>query len=64
MKASEVKCRKCGQDAMQASERGAYLGRVNPKGEVPCIMECVPSCEHKHGNQDDALLGAIFDQKN
>jgi len=59
MKVSEVKCRKCQQDAMQASRRGAYLERVNPKGETPWIMECFPSCEHKHGNQDDALIHAI-----
>jgi len=59
MKISDIKCRKCGQDANQAAKRGAYLGRVNPKGETPIIMECVPSCMHKHGNQDDALIHAI-----
>ena len=59
MKISEVKCRKCGQDANQAAQRGAYLGRVNPKGETPCISQCKPSCEHKHGNPADALIRAI-----
>lgn len=59
MKAGDIKCRKCGQDAMQAADRGAWLERVSPKGIKPMIMECAPSCEHKHGNQDDALLGAI-----
>ena len=59
MKANEVKCRKCGQDAMQAASRGAYLARVNPKGETPAINECVPTCEHKHGTEGDAVLHAI-----
>ena len=45
---------------MQASDRGAYLGRVNKKG-VEGIWECVPTCDHKHGGQDEALLSAIED---
>ena len=58
MKASDIKCRLCGQDVFQASRRGAYLARVNPKGEE-CINECRPSCDRNHGNSDDALLNAI-----
>jgi len=60
MNTSDTKCRKCGQNAWEASERGAYLRRVNPKGES-FIGECAPSCEHKHGGQDEALLGALED---
>lgn len=59
MKCSEIKCRKCGQDAMQAASRGAWLERVNPKGQTPMIVECNPTCEHKHGGQQEALLAAI-----
>jgi len=58
MLASEIKCRLCGQDMWQASGRGAFLKRVNPVGE-PFVGECVPSCDRKHGNQDDALLAAV-----
>ena len=59
MKMSDIKCRKCGENCNQASKRGAYLGRVSPKGKTPVIMECVPTCHHKTGSQDDALLNAI-----
>jgi len=58
MKMAEIKCRLCGSDAEKASKRGAYLGRVSPKGQT-MVMECVPTCEHKHGGQDHALLEAI-----
>lgn len=51
-------CRKCGQHVNDMAKRGAWLERVSPKGEN-FIGECAPSCEHKHGNQDDALLGAL-----
>lgn len=57
MKASEVKCQRCGRDAMEASERGAYLARVSPKGQAP-VMECAPSC-FKTGDQEDAVLRAL-----
>lgn len=56
---NDLKCRKCKQDPLQAAARGAYLGRVNEKG-VPGIWQCVPSCEHKHGDQDDALIHAVL----
>ena len=58
MKVSEVVCQLCGQNVIEASKRGAYLARVNPKGE-PCINECRPSCDKITGNSDDALLRAI-----
>lgn len=53
-----VNCRKCGQGPMETANRGAYLNRVNEKG-VEGIWECAPSCEHKHGNQEDALIAAL-----
>jgi hypothetical protein len=57
---SEIKCDKCGCGIMEASERGAYLKRVSPKGEGnPMIMECSPSCDRVHGDQNDALMNAI-----
>ncbi len=59
MKASEIKCQKCGQGLMAAANRGAYLQRVNPKGETPAINQCAPSCEHKDSDQNAGLLGAI-----
>lgn len=62
MKMSEVKCSKCGQNAAQAADRGAYLERVSPEG-LPSVWQCSPTCEHKHGNQDDALLAAISDSE-
>jgi len=55
-----VKCRKCGQGPMETADRGAYLNRVNEKG-VTGIWECAPSCEHKHGGQNEALLAALED---
>ena len=61
MKVSDIKCRKCKKDAMEA-EKGAYLERVSPKGQKPIIMECSPNCAYiygKTGNQDDALINAI-----
>lgn len=57
---SLLTCQKCGQDAIQAGERGAYLKRINPKGEKG-IFQCVPTCEHKHGGPNGALLGALRD---
>ena len=58
MKFSDIKCRKCGQDASQAGDRGAYLTRVSPKGGE-LIMECTPSCNHNEGNHEDALLRSL-----
>jgi len=58
MKVSEVKCELCGSDVWEASKRGAWLVRVSPKGEE-MVMQCRPSCDRNHGDQDDALLGAI-----
>jgi len=58
MKMSEIKCRLCDRDINEASKTGAYLKRVSPKGE-DMIMECYPSCDFDHGDQDDALLRAI-----
>lgn len=60
MKLEDIKCQKCGQNAMQASERGAYLKRINPKG-VAAINECEPSCDRKTGSQEDAVINAILD---
>lgn len=59
MKTSEAKCSKCGQDARQAAKRGAYLKRTSPKG-TPCIEQCFPSCEHKHGSVHDALIHGVL----
>ena len=53
-------CRICGQGPMEASNRGAYLQRVNPKGEVPIILECRPSCGHRDGGQDPARRAAML----
>ena len=57
-KNTKVICRICGQGPMEASNRGAYLQRVNPKGEVPIILECRPSCRHSEGGQESALVAA------
>ena len=56
----QMTCVRCGCDVFQAAERGAYLKRVSPKGES-FRGECVPSCEHKSGGPDEALIGAIED---
>ena len=56
-----VECRKCKSSTDEASDRGAYLSRVNQKG-LPGIWECSPSCEST-GNQNDALRRAIGDIK-
>lgn len=58
MKVGDTKCQLCGQNVFQASERGAYLKRVNETGGSP-ILECRPNCDQKTGNQDDALLRAL-----
>jgi len=51
-------CQLCGQHIDQISERGAWLTRTSPLGEN-FEGECRPSCDRNHGNQDDALLGAL-----
>lgn len=51
-------CKKCGQHVNKMAERGAWLERTSPKGG-PFEGVCAPSCEHKHGDQNDALIGAI-----
>jgi hypothetical protein len=53
-----MRCSRCHQDVMEASRRGAYLIRLNPKG-VDGIWACYPTCDGDHGTQDDALLSAI-----
>ena len=58
-----VECRKCGCDAFDAGDRGAYLKRACPVGTLPAIWECSPSCEHKHGGPKEALLGALEDNE-
>jgi len=55
---STPKCRKCGSDPDHISVRGAWLERMN-KGQTPSIWGCAPSCEHHHGDEIDALMGAI-----
>lgn len=54
-KMKDIRCRKCGKNAMEIS---GYLGRVNPKGEVPIVMECKPSCDAKM-TKEEALIAAI-----
>lgn len=59
-KLEDIKCRKCGRNAMESSRLGHYLKRVNKKGKgIACINECYPDCEEKTGGQDEALLNAI-----
>jgi len=55
-----TRCSLCGQDIYTIAGRGAYLERVSPKGG-PFVGECRPSCDRKHGSQDDALIAAIGD---
>jgi len=57
-RAGNIVCRKCSADAWDASQRGAYLARVNPKGEIPMIVECAPSCKST-GDENEAILRAI-----
>ena len=59
---TNLTCHLCGCDVREASARGAYHARVNAKG-VPGIWECRPSCDGKHGNQNDALLAALEETK-
>lgn len=54
----EVVCRKCGDTAFDAVERGAYLKRVNPTGK-DFIGECSPCCEGDYGGSVEALPNAI-----
>ncbi len=53
-------CRLCEADPIEASKRGAYLKRVNPKG-VAGIWECEPACEGEFGDSSDAVLRAVDD---
>lgn len=57
---SKTICNKCGCTVFEASKRGAYLKRCNPKGEDP-IWICSPSCEGKHGDWKSAAVRAIED---
>lgn len=58
MDSSELKCRKCGDTVFESAKHGAYLKRVNPKGQ-DFIGECSPSCDKNYGDQTTALLNAI-----
>ena len=58
MNTDELKCKNCGATVFEASQRGAYLKRVNPIGEN-FVGECAPLCDSNHGNQDDALINAV-----
>lgn len=58
MNTDDLKCRKCGESMFQASNRGAFLKRVNPVGE-PFIGECSPCCKHWTGDSNDALVRAV-----
>lgn len=58
MKCNKIECYKCGADALSASDRGAYLARVNPTGVIPMIVQCAPSC-YSSGDKYDALIRAI-----
>ncbi len=55
IKAGSVTCRLCGK---HVTEIKGYLGRVNPRGVIPAIWECRPSCDATL-TQDEALLAAI-----
>jgi len=55
MKLSDCVCCECGDNALQASVRGAYLERANEKG-VAAIWRCAPSCGRHTG---DAIIKAI-----
>ena len=48
-------CRKCGGGIFEIH---GYLRRVNPKGEVPAIWECHPSCDAQLTNEQ-AIIAAI-----
>jgi hypothetical protein len=56
---SEIVCRKCHGNAMDAAARGTYLLRKSPKGEVPCVMECAASCQAILGEPAQAVIDAI-----
>lgn len=58
-KLSDIKCRICGKNALEINKRGAYLKRVNPKGELPMVVQCAPTCHGLHGKNEDALLNAL-----
>lgn len=54
MKASEIKCRKCGRNALEIQ---GYLQRVSPKGG-PMIVECRPDCDSRL-TPEQAVIEAI-----
>ena len=54
-KPTEIKCRLCG---VSLPDCQGYFERVNPKGEVPMIVECRPSCGTVL-TRDEAVLAAI-----
>ena len=54
-KPSEIKCRLCG---VSLPDCHGYFERVNPKGEVPMIVECRPSCGTVL-TRDEAVLAAM-----
>ena len=58
MKVEDIVCVKCGENAMEAAARGAYLKRITPKGVKPIKEQCYPSCG-QNGNHEDAIIGAI-----
>lgn len=50
-----VNCRKCGK---HVTEVKGVLSRVNPKGEVPAVWECRPSCDAEM-SQEEAVIAAV-----
>ncbi len=62
MKFKDMKCIKCGRNAMEAAEKGAYLERTNIKGKL-FKGQCKPGCFGDYGTQENALLNAIDPQQ-
>jgi hypothetical protein len=58
MNSDELVCRKCGDTVFDAAKHGAYLKRVNKKGDE-FIGECSPSCDKNHGTSADAIINAV-----
>ena len=53
-----MKCELCGCTVREASARGAYFKRANPKGQAP-VWHCSPVCGKDVGTREEAIVRAI-----
>jgi len=61
MNTEDIKFRLCGGGIWEASERGAYLKRVDPKGKgIIAINECAPGCKGNFELKAEAILKSMM----